>query len=86
MASVLKFKVVLTDSDDDEDDLCSCIISLTQQDLRGKADNKNGVSLLSIGSLFIDKISIDFLLVFGPKPYFPFSTQKHHCFVFPINL
>ena len=46
-----QFKVELRDSDDDEDDLCTCVISLMQKGSRKrKASNQTGC--LTIGNYY----------------------------------
>ena len=49
-ASNPQFKVVLTDSDDDADDLCTCLISLLQKGSRKrKAEGDGDGGCLTIG-------------------------------------
>ena len=50
-ASNPQYMVVLEDSDDDEDDLCTCIIALMQKGTRKKL--KENEDILTIGNIII---------------------------------
>ena len=48
-----QFKVVLMDSDEDEDDLCTCIVSLMQKGSRGLSSSTESNRCLNIGIIFV---------------------------------
>ncbi len=48
-----QFKIVLEDSDEDEDEFCSTIISLIQKGSRGNQCSRDSEGCLPIGSLML---------------------------------
>ena len=55
-ASNPQYLAVLEDSDDDEDDLCTCIISLMQKGTRKKKSQNQMDGCLTIGNTFFIEI------------------------------
>ena len=47
-----QFKIVLEDSDEDDDEFCTSIVSLMQKGTRGNQCNRESNGCLSIGGLY----------------------------------